>query len=162
MSEILTKISSYDLFNNLFPGTLFIVLAEKLLNIPLIQESVLVGIFLYYFVGMIISRFGSLIIAPILKKIKLAKFEDYKDYISASKLDDKIDLLSQINNTYRTIISMLILLLLLKLYLFIESYIQFLQDYRIIILLFSLIVMFIFSYKKQTKFITKRIKASKK
>jgi len=162
MSEILTKISSYDLFNNLFPGTLFIVLAEKLLNIPLIQESVLVGIFLYYFVGMIISRFGSLIIAPILKRIKLAKFEDYKDYISASKLDDKIELLSQINNTYRTIISMLFLLLFLKLYLFVESYFQFLEDYRIIILLLTLIVMFVFSYKKQTKYITNRIKATKK
>lgn len=162
MSEILTKISSYDLFNNLFPGTLFIVLAEKLLIIPLIQESVLVGIFLYYFTGMIISRFGSLIIEPLLKKIKLIKFEDYKEYISASKLDNKIDLFLQINNTYRTLISMIFLLLLLKLYLFIETYIGFLKDYRIIILLISLIVMFIFSYKKQTKFISKRIKATKK
>ena len=130
MKELLDKISSYNLFNVLLPGILFAVIAKAFTPYLFIQENIIVGAFVYYFIGSVISRFGSLIIEPLLKKIKFLKFADYKDFVSASKEDPKIDILSETNNMYRTFCSMFVLLLLLKLYAFIESVFPVLKEYN--------------------------------
>lgn len=161
MNDLLNKISSYNIFNYLFPGTLFVVLADKLTSTSLQQENLLVGAFLYYFVGLVISRFGSLILEPILKKTQVLKFSSYKNFVSASKKDNKIELLSEVNNTYRTLCSMVVLLIGLKIYLLIESSFPWVLNYRYYILSFCLLIMFIFSYRKQTKYINQRIEANK-
>ena len=109
---------------------------------------------------MIISRIGSLIIAPILKKMKITKFENYKDFVKASKKDEKIDLLSEVNNMYRTIIALIVTIGFLKFYNWLESKLIWLSNWNITIGLVFLLVLFVLSYKKQTKFITKRIKAN--
>lgn len=159
MKEFLEKISSYNLFNYLLPGIIFVVIAKEFLGYSLIQTDVVVGVFLYYFIGLVISRFGSLTIEPILKKVRFLKFADYKDFVSASKLDSKIEIFSEANNTYRTFCSMLLLLLLLKLYIFIEFFHPWLKAWDVHILIELLLVLFVCSYKKQTGYITKRIRA---
>ena len=68
MKDLLDKISSYNLFNYLLPGVLFALLADGLTSYTFIQSDIVVGIFLYYFMGLVISRVGSLAIEPILKK----------------------------------------------------------------------------------------------
>jgi len=161
MKELLDKISSYNLFNYLFPGVLFAVISNKTTAYSFLQENFIVGAFVYYFIGLVVSRFGSLLIEPILKKIEFLKFADYKDFVAASKRDTKIDLLSEINNMYRTLCSMFTLLLLLKLYELIESKLPVLKDWNTHILLASLLIMFLLSYRKQTKYITKRIESSR-
>jgi hypothetical protein len=78
--------------------------------------------------------------------------------MEASKEDDRIELLSEVNNTYRTISSALLLLLLLMVYddIVINPENGFeLSNYSILLLLFLL---FIFSYRKQTTYITKRVR----
>jgi len=116
MKELFDKISSYNLFNYLLPGILFVAISKQLTTYNFIQENDFIGAFFYYFIGMVISRFGSIFIEPILKKLSFLKFADYKDFVSASKKDEKVELFSEVNNTYRTIISMLVILLLLKSY----------------------------------------------
>lgn len=160
MKEILDKLSSYNLFNYLLPGVLFVVIASKVTRYDFIQDDIVIGVFLYYFIGLVISRFGSLVIESILKRLSFLQFADYKDFIVASKKDEKIDLLSEVNNTYRTLSSLFILLLLLKIYEAIESVVPFLQKCSAIILIILLIIMFLFSYRKQTIYITKRINAN--
>jgi len=161
MKELLDKISSYNLFNILLPGVLFAVLAEAFTPYSFIQENIIVGAFIYYFIGLVVGRFGSLIIEPLLKKIKILKFSDYKDFISACNKDPKIDTLSETNNMYRTFCSVFVLLLLLKLYAFIESLLPVLKEYKLYILISLFLIMFIYSYKKQTGYINKRIKSTK-
>lgn len=160
MKDIIDKISSYNIFNYLFPGVLFVVIAKHLTDYDFIQEDNLLGAFLYYFIGMVISRFGSVIIEPFLKKIKLLKFREYKKYVSASKKDTKIELLSEVNNTYRTLNSMMVLLLLLKLYNTLSTKYGFDNSVSLITLTILIFVLFIFSYRKQTNYITKRIDAN--
>ncbi len=157
MKELFDKISSYNLFNYLFPGILFAVISNKTTTYSFLQENFIVGAFVYYFIGLVVSRIGSLVIEPILKKIAFVKFADYKDFVAASKKDAKIDLLSEINNMYRTVCSMFFLLLLLKLYELIESRLPGLKDWNAYILLTSLLIMFLLAYRKQTNYITKRI-----
>ena len=68
MEDLIKKISSYNLFNYLFPGIVFVVLAKMITPYSFLHEDIILGIFIYYFVGLSISKFGSLVIEPLLKK----------------------------------------------------------------------------------------------
>lgn len=161
MKDFLSKLSSYNLFNYLLPGIIFVVLAKVLCDYSFVQQDLVLALFLYYFIGLIISRFGSLFIEPILKRTSFLRFAEYKDFVAASKKDEKIELLSEVNNTYRTLCSLFVLLGLLKLYGIIENKYTALKDWNSVILILLLLLMFLFSYRKQTNYITKRIQANK-
>ena len=158
MKELIEKISSYNLFNYLLPGILFAVIISSLTSYSFIQEDIIIGFFVYYFIGLIISRFGSLVIEPILKKISFLKFTNYKDFICASKKDSKINIFSEENNMYRTFCSMFVLLILLKLYHFISLKFPIIEWLDVDFLIILFLLMFLFAYRKQTQRITKRIK----
>ena len=160
MKDLLDKLTTYNIFNYLLPGVLFVVIAKALTDYDLIQENNLLGAFLYYFVGMTVSRFGSVIIEPILRKIKFLEFREYKDFVNASKKDVKIELLSEVNNTYRTLISMLFLLLLLKLYNVLAVFFQIENTISFIALTILISILYLFSYRKQTNFVVIRIDAN--
>ena len=162
MKEIIDKISSYILFNYLFPGIIFILILREVTNYDLIQENNFIGSFLYYFVGLVISRFGSLIIGYILQKLTFIKFAEYSEYVIATDKDNKIELFSEVNNMYRTIISMLVLLLLAKGWQTINSCLELTHTTSIILLIISLLILFIFSYRKQTGFVVKRVETRNK
>ncbi len=161
MTELLDKLTSYNIFNYLLPGIIFVIIARAITNYDFIQENNLLGGFLYYFIGMIISRFGSVIIEPFLKKTKFLKFREYSEYIYASKNDAKIELLSEANNTYRTLNSMIFLLLILKLYNYCSIKFNFNITLTLTVLTMLILVLFLFSYRKQANYITKRIDANK-
>jgi hypothetical protein len=159
MNELFNKLSSYNIFNYLLPGILFAIFAGEIIHYPLVQRDILTGAFLYYFLGLVVSRFGSLTIEPILKWLRFVKFADYKDFVLVSQKDPKLDVLSEVNNTYRTLAALFSLLLLLKLYVKLEARFPGLKAWDITIMAGVLLFMFLFSYRKQTAYITKRIKA---
>ena len=160
MVDLLSKISSYDLFNYLLTGIIFVILAAQLTCYSFIQQDIAIGLFLYYFIGLVISRIGSMVIEPFLKsrRISFIKYEPYERFLAAVEKDKKIELLSEVNNTYRTFCSGLVILLLLKSYEMIQRRIPTLKDWDAIILVVLLLVLFLFSYRKQTECVTKRIK----
>src|SRR5437667_11552018 len=98
MNELLAKISSYNLFNYLLPGIVFTALAGDTLGNPIAQRDLLTAAFLYYFIGLAISRFGSVVIEPILKRIAFVHFSEYKDFLAASEKDGHLAVLSEANN----------------------------------------------------------------
>lgn len=162
MKEILDKISSYNFFNYLLPGIVFSYLLRETTTINIIQNDIVIGLFLYYFVGLVVSRIGSVVIEPIFKKIKLVKFSDYKDFIAAAKNDSKIDLFSEVNNTYRTITSIAFSLVFMKLTLYLFSILSLSIQIQKLIGIIALFILFSSAYRKQTNYITKRIEADKK
>jgi hypothetical protein len=89
MKEIINKISSYNLFNVLLPGIIFIVFLEEFTQYSIIRDSIIINLFIFYFVGILISRFGSLLVEPLFKKIKLIKFSNYDDFVKYSKIVEK-------------------------------------------------------------------------
>ena len=161
MKEIIEKISSYNLFNYLLPGALYASLSERITNFQFIQSDIIIAPFFYYFLGMVISRFGSLIVEPMLRGLSFLMFADYKDFVSVSKTDSKLEILSEANNTYRTFTALFVILGLTKLYeLAVKSFS--IKDFTTSIFVFALLfVLFISAYKKQTNYITKRIEAEK-
>ena len=158
VKEIVEKISSYNLFNNLLPGVLYVYVVSNIANFNLLVDNVVIAIFLYYFVGLVISRLGSLVIEPLLQETKFVRFAKYEDFLSASEKDEKIELLSEVNNTFRTLISLFALILLTILYDKITVRFCIPLEITVIVLFILLLALFLFSYRKQTNFITKRVK----
>lgn len=150
MSELLQKLSTYNIFNYLFPGVVFVILLNRYTEINLVVDDVILGMFLYYFFGLVLSRIGSILIEPVLRCTKIIQFSDYARFVRASKLDDKIELFSEVNNMHRTIIAMLGVLLVI-------SICNGSATCHLTTGLLGIVILFILSYRKQTSVITKRI-----
>ena len=161
MEKIIERVSTYNIFNNLFPGVVFSIFCDKFTNLPLLQNSIVEGIFWYYFIGLVINRVGSIIVQPGLKIFGLLEEAPYVDFISASQIDEKNDLLSEVNNMYRTIVSMILMFLIAVIGSEIIDDITGYLNYVLFGCIAFLFLLFLYSYKKQTSYIVKRVKLNK-
>lgn len=161
MKDLLYKLSSYNIFNNLLPGVLFAAFADALTSLHLLQKDIVVGVFVYYFLGAIISRIGSLIIKPVLRKIGFLHFAPYEDFVRASKTDPNLEILSETNNMYRAMIALIVSVAAVAVYDYTSRKFPVLHAAAPFVCLAGLAALFLFSYRKQTTYITKRIAASK-
>lgn len=169
LKQIVDKISSYNIFNNLYPGILLCYLLKIILGINVLSDNWFENLILFYFVGMVISRIGSVIVEPIMKKIRIKKtpllqFSSYPDYERASKEDPLVATLSETNNTYRTLLSCFICTFVLKICVAvnkvcIDNNFTFFQENKDWIVLILLILLFAFSYVKQTSYVRKRVES---
>lgn len=157
MKELLEKLSSYNLFNYLLPGVVFAAISELTSGYRLVQDDIVVGVFLYYFIGLVISRIGSVLIEPVLKWIKFVNFSEYSDYVKATEKDKLIEVLSEANNMYRTFLSLFLCLLFLKAFEAITSCYPILNEWVSEMLVLGLLLLFAFSYRKQTNYISQRV-----
>ena len=159
MKDLLDKLSSYNIFNYLLPGIVFVAAADTLTNFSFVQKDIVIGVFVYYFIGLVISRVGSLILEPLLKAVRFLNFSEYSAFVAASKSDVKLEVLSEVNNMYRTFSAAFMLLLLLMGYEKAVSAFPALAQRAGTVLALALLAMFVLSYRKQTAYITKRIEA---
>jgi len=157
MDKIIDKISAYNIFTNFLPGVIYCFLVEKFFGISLIQDDFLVALFLYYFTGMVISRISSVVLEPMLKLTKFVNFVDYKRYVSASKEDDKIRILLETSNSYRSMIALLICVVASGVWVEAMATYPAIHDYSHYILSCALIILFLLAYKKQTRYIVARV-----
>lgn len=71
LKSISEKISSYNIFNNLFPGIIFCSVMTKITRFNFATDTIIEQFFMWYFIGMVISRIGSIFVEDTLKKIRL-------------------------------------------------------------------------------------------
>lgn len=157
---IIDKLSQYNFLTNILPGTVLCLMIEYVVGYHIINDDIYLSFIMFYFVGIVNSRFGSLIIEPFLKLTRIVVFEKYDRFVKAEKIDPKITLLSQENNVYRSYLSAMCITLLLLGYEHLSIICPLLKENANFILVFSLSVLFLFSYIKQTGFVKKRIKAN--
>ena len=160
MKDLLDRLSSYNIFNYLLPGILFAVLAEKVSSLQLVQKDVVTGVFVYYFLGSVISRLGSLVVEPLLKRIGLLTFAPYADFVRAARVDPKLELLSETNNMYRTFCAMISSLGLVAL---VDVLLPLIPGSRAFVpwlLLLGLLLLYVSSYRKQTSYVRSRVEAN--
>ena len=112
---------------------------------------------IFYFVGMVNGRIGSLVVEWLLKKTRFVTFREHSLYIEAEQKDKKIALLSETNNMYRSIISAVLVAILMKLYKSIFELSCYFGGMSEWVLLVTLLVVFSMAYRKQTKYIVSRI-----
>ena len=111
----------------------------------------------FYFVGMVNSRVGSLVIEPILKAISWVKFAPYSEFLRAEKEDAKLTILSQENNVFRSYISLMFISILGYIYKSCSLDLRLSLNNESLVLIVILFVLFLFAYKKQTSFVRKRV-----
>ena len=157
MTEFINKISRYNFLNYLFTGRLFVGVVDQFTKFSFIQSNLLLAPFIYYFIGLVISRIGSLLVEPILEMMRFIHLTDYHQYLTALKNDPSIEILSEANNLYRTLCSLFLVILFLKGFSVLQEYYPILKNISELLLTCVLFIIFLFSYRKQTKYITKRI-----
>lgn len=158
MSELIGKLSTYNIFNFLFPGIVFTVLSDYFVGISLFQGDILVGAFFYYFIGLVISRIGSVVVEPALIFCRVVKYEKYDRYLEAAKLDGSLPMHSETNNMFRTFVSLFICLGILKIYKINIPSALISPEIMSVGLLIAFFLLFVFAYRKQTQYIAKKIK----
>jgi hypothetical protein len=77
--------------------------------------------------------------------------------VRASKIDEKLETLSESNNMFRTLIALVVCLGIERLTIWLVSIIPIAKDAVIPVLLLLTLVLLLLSYKKQSGFITERI-----
>lgn len=157
MDKLLDKISSYNLLNNLMPGSIFCFLLEYICSIDILRESVIENLFIYYFVGVAISRVGSIIIEPIAEKAGIISHVDYNDYIIASKTDKMVETLLETNNQYRTITAGGLSIIVIKLYIIAKQSIKGLSYTTPYFIVFFGLIISLLSLRKQNNYLKKRV-----
>lgn len=157
IEQIFDKFSQYNFLTNILPGTVLCIIFKYLVGYDLIPDDYYQAGIVFYFVGMVNSRVGSLIVEPILKAISWVKFASYPELLQAEKEDAKLTLLSQENNVFRSYISVMFISIVGYIYKNCPFDLrQFLSDEPLVLIL-SLFVLFLFAYRKQTSFVKKRV-----
>jgi hypothetical protein len=161
MNDFLNKLSSYNLFNNLLPGILFIVLLNHFTEYQISQENLLLNVFLYYFIGLTISRISSITIEPFLQKVKFVTFRNYQLFVNATKKDNKLEILVETNNKFRVLLTTVLLVIFSKIFYSVNiNWMNFSENTQQYLLLVFITIIYLFAYRKQTNYIIKRIDAN--
>lgn len=159
--KYIEKISAYDFINSLIPGTIYVLIIERFTSFTISTDSILFNVILYYFIGVVIGRIGSLLIERIL--IKGIERVSHTDFVEAENKDDtgKITALSSINNMYRTFVATIVCVLLTVIGDCIWQVVphsEIVNVSVIVCLCVFLVVVFSKAYRKQTGYIVSRIK----
>lgn len=157
MDKLIEKVSSYNIFTNLFPGVIFCFFVDRIFGLPLIQNDIVVGLFFYYFVGMIISRVGSIVLEPLFLKVGFLEHAPHKAYLNARRVDPAIDSILETNNSYRSVLALIFCIVVIAIWLLVSSAWMPINEYAYFILLLSLFVLFLLALRKQTKYLKSRI-----
>ena len=158
IKAILEKLSSYNILTNIIPGAVLCVVLRYLVGYDLFADNnwFVLGV-LFYILGVINNRFSSLVIGPFLTWIKFVKPCSYKEFIKTENVDPKVTVLSTENNVFRSYIAVFCLSLLALLYKTVLSKWAILSDNINLVVLVILVILFAFSYRKQTKLLSQRI-----
>jgi len=156
VEKLIDKISSYNIFNFFFPGAVFSALADHLGIIAPPSDKLIERLVWYYFIGLIISRIGSLMVEPILKSIKFVTYADYKMYLAASQADSQMATMVETSNTYRTIIAAFLALAVSFIVNTLANDLKIDVNTRELVLISGALILFLFSFRKQSNYISRR------
>jgi mannose/fructose/N-acetylgalactosamine-specific phosphotransferase system component IID len=153
MENLVTKISSYDIINNLVPGGLTLCVFELLGFYSFDDMNVIILLFCCYVMGVIDSRVGSLVLEPIARRAGFLEWRDYSRYLDAEKRDKRIKGLQSIANMYRSLAGCFLVILVIWVVrrLFVANTVV------ISIALILSFVLFLLSWRKQNLYIVGRI-----
>ena len=155
MNEVLDRIGSYDILTNLLPGAALSYLVTTFTDFEWMHEDIIFGLFIYYFVGLFVSRIGSNIIQPLLEKIGFVKLSDYEDYVAAKNLDKGMGGAVEACNTYRSFLSVGVCFSLM---IVADDFFKRHKDLEVhipFIIVFAILALFLFAWRKQVGIIAK-------
>ena len=157
ISKMIERISRYEIINNLIPGTALCFILSHL-GYPILNYNAGISVVICYLVGLINSRFSSLIVEGICRKVNIVQWRKYELYIAAKAKRPFIETLQENANMYRAFVSVFFISLIAYVIQRIMPKCVFLQNNGIWILIVVLLVLFLFSYRKQVnEYVVKNI-----
>lgn len=164
MEKIISSIPVYNLLTNLIPGTILAALLKFCVedcDLFLLTNNIWLLAVILYFLGVVNSRISSLIIVPLLRKIKLISGVDHAEFTKAELKDStgKLTQLSRMGTEYRSYVSVFLITIVVKLIFLWPMAKVFVAEYSCVILLIFCLILFLFSYKKQVVYISSRVKS---
>ncbi|WP_455136110.1 hypothetical protein [Thermophilibacter sp.] len=112
MSELLSKISAYDLLNIALPGIVLGSFSAWLFpGIAAMLDNPLGAVGGCYIAGVVASRVGSLFVERVGLRTGMVRRRPYASYIKVSRRDSKLEGLSAVSNMYRTLTGSAVLML---------------------------------------------------
>lgn len=158
MKELLDKISGYSIINNLIPGAVLCFFINDYLKLRIIKDEVFVNICLFYFIGIIISRVGSIIVEKVCEESKLIQKKDYGQFIEAEKNDEKLKTIAEICDLYRSIVALSIILMIGVIIAYFKVNYSSEKTIILLVIFVLLLVLMVSAYRKQTGYVVDRIK----
>lgn len=149
ISEITKKISHYEIINNLIPGFVLFVILTQIGFQQLFIEEVWVKVVVCYILGLINSRFSSLVVEGLSRKLKFIEWRDYAKYNETKAKRPFVATLQENANMYRSFASLFLLSLFAAFYKLICGNCSWMQSNGYWIVLILLFLLYIFSYRKQ-------------
>lgn len=173
IEKIIDKVSGYEILNGIIPGAVYVYFINRITPFSIVADDICVSLILYYFIGTIISRIGSLIIEPLINKKVVYRtgtkvtYSPYEDYVKAETKDSagRIKAVSSLNNMYRSFESLGICVLVTYMFSVVWQGIgvtEFVIRLLAVVGLLSLVLLFALSSKKQTRYLTKRVQELRK
>lgn len=160
MDKLFEKIDSYNIFNYFIPGAIIFECLALFGSVPRITD-ILSRLVVYYFIGLTVSRIGSMVFDKLFEKLGWIEKSDYANYVKACESDEKIELFVEIANMYRTIyVGALVCLVATFVSLRTEASGLAILQTRISLAFAA--VLFFFSYRKQSNYVNKRVKIQTK
>lgn len=165
MEHFFNKLENYNILNYILLAIVFDVGCRYYINIKIVPtDNIFISIFIYYFIGLVIGRIGSLIIKPLLWNLKILNKKNSSentDFYKAEDEDAKIKILFADYNMYRNFIATFFLLLVSKFVYEIKNLLNINSTIMCTILFILLLILFIMSYRKQLSYIHDRVKNTK-
>ena len=148
ISSLIKSLSRYEFINNLIPGVLLCYILKHI-GYDFIGNNWFTNLIVGYYAGLINSRFSSLIIEEICRKLSFIEWRDYDSYNKAKESRPFITTMQELANMYRALTSVFIIALLALLYKKISIYCIWLDNNDFWIGLILLLILFLCSYRKQ-------------
>lgn len=153
LKSLSEKLSAYQLFNFIYPGAVFLGILH-FHGKPLgILNEIWWFLLASYFLGMTISRFGSIVIEWLCLKLKWIAKYDVKRYSECMAKDSFTAVLLELTNIYRTICSMGTLLLIGTIFKYQQN-----DKCCVIIIEVLFVVLFLISFIKQHHYLENKLK----
>ena len=114
LDALFKKLSSYQLFNFIVPGALFLGILKFLFDVDIqIDNNIWWFMLASYITGISLSRFGSIVIEGFLLKGGIIKDYDVRKYLQKKKDYELIEMLLELTNLYRTLCALFTVLFLI-------------------------------------------------
>ena len=152
MSSFIQKIEEYELVNYLIPGVMFVLFRNFIFDNYILKDEGIIFFLKCYIIGFILSRVGSVVIEPALRKIYNIKPKEYELYCKAERKDEKIKILLKNSNLCRNCVAMILAVV-------VETVLIIFPKPIINKMLFFAVLLWLFAegYSKQTNMLIKRI-----
>jgi hypothetical protein len=158
IKDVIDKLSSYNLFNYLFPGFIFVYVLKETTRLFTWQDYTVPTVIMIYFIGLVISRVGSLVIEEILIGLQLITQIPTADYSEKAKSNVKLEIIFEAKNMYRTLSAMCIILFFTSYVYYVLTWSIGIKEIAITYSEFILFVLFLLAFGKQHNKVEKYLK----